>query len=161
MQAGDVFFVAGTGPISACIRLAQRLRPALRPFCRWTHCGIAISRTDVVEAHFQGVRRVPFAVATGPKEPYRLVPVPMSPEDRREIITYGESVVGEEYGVLQILGIALSLLTAGKLAIGENRHLICSQLVACALERAGYIWDRDPSEITPADVARALKARNP
>lgn len=44
------------------------------------------------------------------------------------------------------------LLDRHALTIREEHSYLSGELVARALERGGFIWDRDPSHITPADL---------
>ena len=52
------------------------------------------------------------------------------------------------------------MLTGSKLAFFIDGRFVCSGLVARALERTGRIFDRDPSHIAPADLAKYLRGRH-
>ena len=59
-----------------------------------------------------------------------------------------------KYNNLATVSIGLSMLTGSKLAFYIDGRFVCSGLVARALERTGRIFDRDPSHIAPADLAK-------
>jgi hypothetical protein len=59
------------------------------------------------------------------------------------------------------VSIALSLLTGAKLSFGFNGQLICSGLVARALERTTAIFEDEPSHIMPAQLAKLYGAVPP
>ena len=46
------------------------------------------------------------------------------------------------------------MLTGSKLTFFIDGQFVCSALVACALERAGNIFDRNSANIAPADLAK-------
>jgi len=74
--------------------------------------------------------------------------------DRQQVVAFAEWSLGEEYGWLTIVNIALALLFGGRFDFGIDGQTICSGLVARALERTNAIFDRAPSNIMPADLAR-------
>lgn len=59
------------------------------------------------------------------------------------------------------MSIAYSLLTGGKFTFGLEGQAICSGLVARAMERTGAIFNRTPSHIMPADLAKYYKVEPP
>ena len=67
--------------------------------------------------------------------------------------------VGNQYGYVTIVSIALGLLTSGRLTFGLSGTEICSGL-ARMLERGTYSWV-DPPSAMPADLARFFDAPGP
>jgi hypothetical protein len=62
---------------------------------------------------------------------------------------------------MNIVSIALSLITGGKFTFGFDGQAICSGLVARALERTNAIFNRDPEHIMPADLAKYFNVQPP
>jgi hypothetical protein len=81
--------------------------------------------------------------------------------DREQVVEFARWSLGEEYGYLTIVSIALTLLIGGKFNFGIDGQTICSGLVARALERTDAIFDRTPSHIMPADLAKYLNVQAP
>jgi hypothetical protein len=67
----------------------------------------------------------------------------------------------QKYGYMTIVSIALSPITGGKLNIGYDGQMICSGLMARALERTTAIFNRTPSHIMPADLAKFFSVEPP
>ncbi len=74
--------------------------------------------------------------------------------DREQAVKFARTCLGMKYGYLDIVSIALSLLTGCKFSFGFDGQAICSGLVARALERTNAIFNRSPSHIMPADLAK-------
>ncbi len=74
-------------------------------------------------------------------------------DDRNEAVIFAEWCIDMPYGYLNVVSIAISLLTGGKFTFGFDGQAICSGLVARALERTKAIFNRTPSHIMPADLA--------
>jgi hypothetical protein len=74
--------------------------------------------------------------------------------DRRQAVAFAERLVGEAFGFGEMAAISVSLLSSRRLAITRRSHLICSTLVARALERTDAVFDLDPSAMLPADLAK-------
>lgn len=154
-QPGDFILTHGAELFSQLIRFGQslRFRGADRPFTYWNHAALIVS-TDgaIVEALGAGVERRSIA-DYGPTQ-YTVVRIAASPEDRSEAAAFAEHCVGHPYGWATIVSIALSLLTGAKLSFGFNGQLVCSGLVARALERTTTIFEDEPSHIMPAQLAK-------
>lgn len=74
--------------------------------------------------------------------------------DREQVVAFADWCLGEEYDFVTLVSIAFTLLFGGKFDSGMDGQTMCSGLVARALERTNAIFDRTPSHITPADLAR-------
>ena len=70
------------------------------------------------------------------------------------MVAFAEHWVGAQYDWATIVSITISLLTGAKLSFGFAGQLICSGLVARALERTTAIFDEEPSHVVPADLAK-------
>jgi hypothetical protein len=115
-----------------------------------------------VEALGGGVKRRNLAVYRDTE--YTVVkidPIVQAPEDRHQAVLFAEWSLDQPYGFLSIVSIAYGLLTGGKFTFGFDGQHICSGLVARALERTGAIFNRTPSHIMPADLAKYFLVEPP
>lgn len=157
---GDFILTQGHEWHNRVIRWGQslRYRGRYRNFIKWTHAALIVSRAgDLIEAVGSGVRRSNLRAYR--EVEYRLVRLGeiATAHDREKVIRFAEWCLGEEYGYTTIASIGVSLLMGGKFKFGFDGQAICSGLVARALERTGAIFDKDPSHIMPADLARYFK----
>jgi hypothetical protein len=81
--------------------------------------------------------------------------------DRAQAVKFAESCLGQKYSYVMVVSIFLSLLTGAKFSIGYDGQSICSGLVSRALERTNAIFDRTPSHMMPADLAKIFKVEPP
>jgi uncharacterized protein YycO len=156
-RPGDFILTHGSAFFSWLIRFGQslRFRGEDSKFAYWNHAAMIVSSSgDLVEALGAGVSRTHLDKYT-PKE-FHLVSVEgiANDHDREQAVKFAEWCVGLPYGYMNIVSIALSLITGGKFTFGFDGHAICSGLVARALERTNAIFNRTPSHIMPADLAK-------
>ena len=156
-EPGDFILTHGSSLFSHLIRFGQRLRfwGRDRPFAWWNHAAMIVSNEgDLIEALGPGVQRSHIKKYQ-PTE-YHLVSIAaiVSGNDRAEAVAFATWCLGLKYGYVTIVSIALSLLTGGKFTFGFDGQAICSGLVARALERTQAIFNRTPSHIVPADLAK-------
>ncbi|HKV88839.1 MAG TPA: hypothetical protein VJT78_12655 [Candidatus Dormibacteraeota bacterium] len=157
LQPGDFILTHGLGWQSSLIRFGQRvrLRGPNRRFAYWSHAAMIVGADGaIVEAEIGGVERN--NLSRYRKVEYHLIRIGLSAEadDRRQAARFALECVGEPYDFLTVVSVAISLATGAKLSFGFDAHQICSGLVARALERTWAIFDREPSHIMPADLAR-------
>ena len=164
-QKGDFLLTHGDAWTSTLIRFGQRLRfrGDDRPYARWNHAVLLVDNAGtIVEALGGGVTRRHIDVYAGTE--YTHVPVASviaSESDRDQIAVFGEWAVGQPYGFVTIVSIAYGLLTGGKFTFGFDGQAICSGLVARSLERSTAIFNRTPSHIMPADLAKYFQVDVP
>lgn len=157
---GDFILTKGNEWHNKIIRWGQSLRHygRNRRYIQWTHAAIIISRDGgLIEAVGNGVRRSHLREYQNVE--YRIVRLGTlaTPKDREKVINFAEWCLGEEYGYSIIASIVLSLFTGGKFRFGFDGQAICSGLLARALERTSAIFDKEPSHIMPADLAKYFK----
>lgn len=120
---------------------------------RWNHAALAIDESDYVEATSTGVRVTRFGTST---DEVRVVPVQYEDEDDLEdCLAFATGRVGERYSYLNAFFCGLRNLWPG-LQIKQGDAIICSELVAGALERTGMDFGKDPALVSPGDLAEAL-----
>ncbi|MFN2555400.1 MAG: hypothetical protein ABR592_00770 [Nitriliruptorales bacterium] len=162
LRAGDFILTHGRAWTSRLIRFGQRLRihGDDRKYTRWNHVALIVHESgDLVEALGAGVTRRKIAAYDATE--YQLVRITASDEDREQVVAFAEWSVGQPYAWLTIVSIALSLLTGAKFTFAYEGQHICSGLVARALERTGTIFNRTPSHIMPADLAKYFSVEPP
>lgn len=155
LRAGDFILTFQDGFYSKLIRIGQalRFRGKDAQFAKYTHTALVENNTgDLIEALGNGVVRSHISKYT-PKE-YVLVKILASDEDRTEMISFARYCLGEQYDWLDIVCIALSLLTGLKISMGFSAKQICSGLVSKALERTSAKFPLDNKSITPAHLAK-------
>ena len=114
---------------------------------------------DLIEALGAGVKRT--KLSKYEQTEYHLVRIEASAEDRGEVVAYAEWCLDQPYGFLTIISIGLGLLTGAKFTFAFDGQTICSGLVARALERTKAIFNRTPSHIVPADLAKFFQVKPP
>ncbi len=163
-QPGDFILTYGAAFFSYLIRLGQKLRfwGPDRKYTWWNHAALIVSSGgDLVEALGAGVCRTHLS-KYAPTE-FHLVSIDgiADTHDRGQAVHFAEWCVGMPFGWTNIVSIALSLITGGKFTFGFDGQAICSGLVARSLERTSAIFNRTPSHIMPADLAKYFNVEPP
>ena len=106
----------------------------------------------LVEALGRGVQRT--SISRYRDVEYHLVHVDAQPAERLNVIRYGETMWRRHtrYGWLEIVSLGVQLLTGARVALTTDGHMICSGLVATALERTDAIFPRNAGCCMPADL---------
>jgi hypothetical protein len=159
-QAGDFILTRDDYWFSRLVRVGQglRFRGPERVYARWNHAAVVEDESgNLIEANDQGIVRTHLEWYRDVE--YYYVRIEASAADRAQVTDFARWALGQRYGYLTLLSIAVALLTGGKLVLGLQGQYICSGLVARCLERAGYIFDKVPSEVMPADLARYFGVR--
>lgn len=156
-QPGDFILTHGHSLSGKLIRLGQRLRfwGKDSQYAHWNHAALIVDKGGgLIEALGHGVLRTHISKYR-PRE-YHLVRLGQTANraDRMEAVRFAEWCLGEKYGWTTIVCIALGLITSGRFTFGFEGQQICSGLVARAMERTTAIFDRNPEDIMPADLAK-------
>ena len=166
-KPGDILLVRTNHFVSRLIRFGQRGYG--KPASEFNHCAVYVGEGRIVEALSHGVQQT--WASKYPAKDVRIIDVQSRItgfQDRSSIektdfamrsneCAFALSCVGEEYGWITILCIALKVLFKGRLNFGVQGTSICSGLCARSLERLGYNFQPyDPAEITPAYLYMAL-----
>ena len=151
-QPGDFFLLHGNKFASRLIQFGQRRRFSRRE-AYWNHAGLFVSdKGDIVES------LVHTGVTSDNIEKYKdleyvVVHLHLQQNDKDQILRFADWAVGRKYGFLTDISLGLWCLFGGKFDFSIDGEMICSGFVAKALERAGYIFDRDSTRESPADLA--------
>jgi uncharacterized protein YycO len=150
------------GPVPRLIRAGQRrrFRGPDRPYAHWSHCALIVSPDGaIVEAEASGVRRDHIS-RYKPAE-YHLVRLgdTAAVRDRQQAVRFAEHLVGDAFGFGEMIAVSINILSGRRMSFTRKSHMICSALVARALERTDAIFDREPSGMLPADLAKHYDVR--
>jgi len=154
-QPGDFILTHNPSWSAKLVQIGQRLRyhGADSKYAYWNHTALIVDEQGhIIEALGSGIAQTQLAKYT-PTE-YHVVHIDASVEDRQEAVNFARACIGQHYGWLTIVSIALSLLTGTKFSFGFDGQQICSGLVARALERSTAIFRPEPSHIMPAYLAK-------
>ena len=156
-RPGDFLLTHQDRPFSKMIRFGQRLRihGDDRKYTHWSHAALVVSEEgDLIEVQRPGVIR---SNARDYKDiEYKLVRVKATDNDRKQAVEFAEWCLthNRRIGRAIFLSIAINMVTGGKLSFFVDGTTVCSGLVARAQERAGAIFNRAPTHIMPADLAK-------
>ncbi len=148
VMPGDILLCHRRGFVSWVIRLGERLRLRRADV---SHAAFCETPSTTIEALARGVVRAPLT-AYRPIE-YWIVRAGLTGDDAAQAVAFARSCVGEQYGWLTDLGIALRFLTPGRgLWFGVEGTQICSGLCAEALVRGWVIYPVDAASISPQEL---------
>jgi hypothetical protein len=161
---GDFLLTHGSSFYSRLIRFGQGLRihGEDRAYTYWNHAALVAGHDgELIEALGEGVVRT--HVSRYKECEYTVVHLDATPEDRAQVVAFARWVTDgtPRYGWAAIVSISLTLLTGGKFSFFVDGQFICSGLVARALERTDAIFNRSPSHVMPADLAKYFQVRVP
>lgn len=127
---------------------------------RWNHTALALGPDPstcvqmMVEATASGGVQV--NPVRSRNDELRIVRMSYQGNDREEVLAYAQRRAGERYGFLTAFMIGLRHVFPGALILKLGDQVICSELVAEALERAGFDWGKDAAAVSPGDIAEQL-----
>jgi len=155
---GDFLLTHADSGASKLIRLGQRMRYQGRyeKFAHWTHAALFVDSDGMlVEAVEPGVQERNVRVYRDTE--YHVVHLQdASAEDREHAVAFAMHCLNDHYGILTDISLFFTLLFATKIFFGVDGQMICSGLVARALERTGAIFQYDAWHLLPADLAEAF-----
>ena len=135
---------------------------------RWNHAALDIGDGLMVEATSKGVAVNPIAssdeiqaVSSGEYIGYgcsagakgRTCVNEYVGNDLEEVLAWSTGRVGWTYGTLNAFWCGLRNLFPGVAHVKHGRTIICSELVAEALARAGHDFNKDYALVSPGDLA--------
>jgi uncharacterized protein YycO len=154
-QPGDFILTHGDAFYSKLIRVGEWMRYHDPRWTKYNHAAMIVSTGgDLVEALGNGVVRT--NISKYRLNEYQIIDVSsVAPtiNDRMRVVRFAISCIGQPYDWTDILSVSISLLTNAKLCIETEGHMICSGLVARALERSTAIFPRSAQHMMPADLA--------
>lgn len=118
---------------------------------RFNHAAMALGDGKMVEATSAGV-----CVSDISSSNDDITIVPMTYEDaddKEDVLAWATGRVGTHYGYLNAFICGLRNLFPGRLQVSWGDTIICSELVADALSRAGFDFGKDAGLVSPGDLA--------
>ena len=153
-QPGDFILVSTQGVMAKIIRLGQLIRyhGQMRPFAHWNHAAMIVdTEGTIVEAVGRGV--VTSKISEYINAEYYYVSTQLNAQSRSQAVAACNSFLKDKYAFLTIISIALELLTGIKMQFTNSNTMICSAIVAQSLWAGGVVFDRNPYQMMPADLA--------
>lgn len=160
LEAGDVLVFHTPTPVG------QLWRPSLwLPFLihlvtrsRWNHAALAIGpRSDGVQMMVEATARgVTDSRVDSRTDEMRSVRLHYHHDDKEQVLAYAAGRVGMKYSFFNAFFCGLRHVFPGVVQIKFGNQVICSELVAESLERAGFDWGKDSALVSPGDLAEHL-----
>ena len=154
---GDFILVSTKGILAKLIRCGQFIRyhGKMRPFAHWNHTAMVISESgDIIEAVGRGV--VISNINDYSDVEYYYVSTKLNKQSRDQAIASANSFLKDKYSWMTIISIAIELLTGIRVQFTQSNTMICSSLVGQSLWAGGIIFDSNPYQMMPADLACAF-----
>ena len=120
---------------------------------RWNHAALALGDGEMVEANSVGVSITKIEWSL---DDITIAYPSYYGNDREESIKFCTDRVGWSYGYVNAFMCGLRNLFPGIAHLKIQRNMICSELVAAALERAGHDFKKDAALVSPGDLAEHL-----
>jgi hypothetical protein len=127
---------------------------------RWNHTALALGPDPatgvpmMVEATAsRGVQVNPTRSRT---DEMRIVRMAYDGNDGEDVLAYARRREGIRYGFLTAFMVGFRHVFPGALILKRGDQVICSELVAEALERAAFDWGKDSATVSPGDIAQKL-----
>ena len=126
---------------------------------KWNHAALDIGDGMMVEATNKGVAVNPIASSdeitriTPPGDAGGFCDIPYEGDDLEQVLAWAAGRVGWRYGTFNAFWCGLRNLLPGVTHIKHGKTVICSELVAEALERAGHDFLKDSALVSPGDLA--------
>jgi hypothetical protein len=154
---GDFVLVSTKGILAKFIRFGQffRYHGKMKSFAYWNHAAMIVDEDGtIVEAVGRGV--VVNNISDYKGVEYYYVSTKINKQSRDQTVVACKSFIKDKYGFVTIISIALELLTGIKIQFNSSNSMICSAVVAQSLWAGGFIFDRNPYQMMPADLAAAF-----
>ena len=155
-DVGDFLLTSGNHLMGRLIKFGQgnSLWGVKKAYAHWCHAAVVAEQDGtLLEALASGITRSHIDDYTG--RDYYLVRIAATDTDREQIRRFLWSAYGARtrYGVATIASIVLTLAFGSRLVFGTSGTAICSGYACEALCRAGYVFPKAPSHMTPGDLA--------
>ena len=139
------------------IRIGEFLRyhGHMKQYSHWNHAAIIVDdKGTLIEAVGRGVSYG--HISDYRDVEYYLVNTKLNKQSQQQSVEAAKSFLNDAYGWLTILSLTISLLTGIKIQLSQSNTAICSVVVSMSLWAGGIIFDTNPQEMMPADLAAAF-----
>jgi hypothetical protein len=155
-RPADIILIRSTTWLGEFIRFFERIRfrtESDRPFAHWSHAAMVVASTGhLIEVGQAGV--VVCNIRKYQNQEYHYVYLDLSESDRRKAVAFAYSCLRQKYGRSAFLLLALAVLLGDRFKVPDRGQQGCVALIVRALQRAGVPFERGPSDMTPADLAK-------
>jgi hypothetical protein len=159
-RPGDIILVRNKQWLGLFVRAFIRMRyraPEDRPYAYWTHAVlVATDAGHLVEVNGRGV------IISHVREyrdcHYHYVSLDLPDAGRKAAVQFARSCLKQRYSLCNLLLLGASIALGDRIRVPDGGHG-CVSLVARALQQAGIHFDRRPTDMTPADLARRFGVR--
>jgi hypothetical protein len=155
-RPADLILVRGSNWMSKLIRCFERIRyrsPEDRPFTHWSHAALVVTPAGhLIEVLDTGVLMSTLEKYKDWEYHYVYLDLPES--DRRQAVRFAYSCLREKYGLFSFLTLAIMVLVGDRIHVPDRGQQGCVAMVVRALQRAGMTFERRPTDMTPADLAK-------
>jgi uncharacterized protein YycO len=126
---------------------------------KWNHAALVTEvfpQVEIIEATDKGVTR---AKLSDKRDHISIIHVSFEDEDDRyDAVAWAQAREGTRYGYFNAFMCGVNNVLVGLgLVIKKTDAIICSELVAEALEKAGFDFKKDSSQVSPGDLATFFK----
>lgn len=154
-RPGDIILVRDKNWLGWLIRGIGRIRYRAaedRSYNYWSHAALVTSSTGrMVEVGSRGVVRSHIRLYRN--RDYHYVWLDLPDAGRSAAVQFARSCVGQKYSLRNSLLLTASIALGERIPIPDSGHN-CISLIARALQEAGIRFDRKPTDMMPADLAR-------
>jgi len=156
LKPGDLILISSTGLLAFSIRAAGwlRHRGSEPRYAHWSHAAIAVGPNRLVEVHADGVGLCDLEKYRDSE--FHHVRLDLPEAARWRAANYARSCLRQPYGVATFFLLGLAIVLGDCFHVPDKGHHGCVALIVRALQRAGLAFDREPQDMTPADLARNL-----
>jgi hypothetical protein len=160
-RPGDFILTHHTTIPAKLIRIGQSIRyhGRLKPYSYWNHTAIIIDEDgSLIEAVGRGVSYG--HIRDYEEVEYYLVHTKLNKQSQTQAVEAAKSFLNDAYGWFTILSLTVELLTGIKIQVTQSNTAICSTVVAMSLWAAGFIFDSNPMQMMPADLAASFGVKH-
>jgi hypothetical protein len=154
-RPGDIILVRHKDWLGWLIRCFERMRfrtPEDRPYTYWSHAALVVSHAGhLVEVNPRGV--VLSHVEQYCDRDYHYVWLDLPHAGRRAAVQLARSCLRQKYSLRNFLLLAATIGLGVRVRMPDSGHG-CVSLIVRALQQAGIRFDRKPTDMTPADLAK-------
>lgn len=157
---GDFILTHSEAIPGKVIRLGEFIRyhGDMRDFSHWNHSALIVSEDGkLIEAVGRGVSYG--HINDYLNQEYYVVNTKLNKQSQQQAINAAKSYLDDKYGWVTIISLTIELLTGVRIQFSTSNSIICSALVAMSLWAGGYVFDRNPLQMMPADLAAAFNVR--
>jgi hypothetical protein len=160
-RPGDVILVRGLGWLGRSIRWFERIcarGKENRAFAHWSHAALVVSGSLLVEVRHTGVALS--RIEKYRDQEYHYVHLDLPESDRAKARRFAYACLGQKYDRWSFALLAIARLLGGRFEVPDRGgRQGCISLIVRALQRAGVTFERGPTDMSVADLAKRFGVR--